>query len=202
MNDPYRSSSCPDASSGESNTPRACFICGARVALARLPARTAFAAVLAVGVFGANIACALLSYSLAREQREAVASLDATVSAIVRHASPRAAPALYYTSQDPVAPQPNNRVVEWEPEFVRQVQIVPESQQGRVLGFRLFGIKSFSLLGALGIENGDRIDAINGYEMSSPENALSAYESFRQTNDLVVRLNRRGRAMTLHYALR
>jgi general secretion pathway protein C len=57
------------------------------------------------------------------------------------------------------------------------------------------------LLGLLGIENGDRIEAVNGYDMSDPENALSAYNSFRRKNDALVLLNRRGQTLSLHYRI-
>jgi hypothetical protein len=39
----------------------------------------------------------------------------------------------------------------------------------------LFGIRPDTLLGTLGLENGDRLQTINGFDMASPEKALEAY---------------------------
>jgi len=48
-------------------------------------------------------------------------------------------------------------------ELMKQVRIVPEQDaSGKVAGVRLFGIRPESLLGALGLDNGDRLQSING----------------------------------------
>ena len=59
-------------------------------------------------------------------------------------------------------------------ELMRSARIVPEQENGKVVGIRLFGIRPETLLGTLGLENGDRLQTINGFDMASPEKALEA----------------------------
>jgi general secretion pathway protein C len=58
------------------------------------------------------------------------------------------------------------------------------------------------LLGLLGLEDGDRLDAINGKETTSPEALLEAYALVRSSEHLVVRVTRGGRAVNLDYRVR
>ena len=55
---------------------------------------------------------------------------------------------------------------------MREARIVPEQENGKVVGIRMFGIRPDTLLGMLGMENGDRLQTINGFDMASPEKAL------------------------------
>ena len=44
------------------------------------------------------------------------------------------------------------------------------------MGVRLFNIRPTSMLGALGLQNGDRLSSINGFEMNEPQKMLEAYQ--------------------------
>ena len=57
----------------------------------------------------------------------------------------------------------------------------------------MFGIRPETLLGTLGMENGDRLQTINGFDMASPEKALEAYARRRTADKLTISLNRQGR---------
>jgi general secretion pathway protein C len=83
-----------------------------------------------------------------------------------------------------------------------RLRVVPELENGSVVGVRLFGIKKDGWLGLLGLENGDRIDKVNGFELGSPERALQAYARLRTARHLRVELVRRGRPMTNDYVIR
>jgi general secretion pathway protein C len=186
--------------------------------------RTALAVVLGTGVVGANVASVLVSYWSARESTKAALSVDTTLAAITRRLPPPGGTARAASPTPPVAAPPSaealpwngifqmsdreflvdakmaNDVLEGEPAwFLRSIRIAPGQQRVGDVGIRLFGVTPHSLLGRLGIENGDRIETINGYEMTNPENALSAYESLRRKNDFLVTLNRHGQSLTLHY---
>jgi general secretion pathway protein C len=81
---------------------------------------------------------------------------------------------------------------------MRSARIVPEKgPDGKTVGIRLFGIRPDTLLGSLGLQNGDRIETINGFNMASPEDALNAYARLRSANKLAVKLTRRGQPTTL-----
>ena len=42
-------------------------------------------------------------------------------------------------------------------------RIVQDKEGGRVVGVKVYGIKPGSILATLGIENGDRLETINGF---------------------------------------
>jgi len=82
-------------------------------------------------------------------------------------------------------------------EFLKATRIVPDQQNGNVVGIRLFGITSGSLLAALGFENGDRLEAVNGYEVGTPEQMMTAYAKLRALEHITARIQRAGRVMNL-----
>ena len=90
-----------------------------------------------------------------------------------------------------------DKILENQAELMKSARIVPETKDGKVLGIRLFGIRPDTLLGTLGIQNGDRLDAINGFNMGSPEKALEAYARLRTATELDITLNRRGAPVTI-----
>jgi len=79
----------------------------------------------------------------------------------------------------------------------RQLRIVPEQQNGVPHGLRIFGVRSDTIMALIGLENGDRIDAINGKDISSPEKALEVYSKLRLTRVIELDLTRRGAPMKL-----
>lgn len=95
-----------------------------------------------------------------------------------------------------------DKILENQAELMRQARIVPEQENGKVVGIRLFGVRQDTLLGALGMENGDRLEKINGFDMTSPEKALEAYARLRTADHLTVSLNRRGQETNLDYNIR
>lgn len=85
-----------------------------------------------------------------------------------------------------------DKILENQAELMKSARIVPETKDGKVLGIRLFGIRPDTLLGTLGMQNGDRLESINGFNMGSPEKALEAYARLRTATELNISVNRRG----------
>jgi general secretion pathway protein C len=92
-----------------------------------------------------------------------------------------------------------DKILENQAELMKQARIVPEQENGKVVGIRLFGVRNDTLLGALGMENGDRLQSINGFDMTSPEKALEAYARLRTADHMTVQINRKGSNMNLDY---
>lgn len=95
-----------------------------------------------------------------------------------------------------------DKILENQADLMRQARIVPEQENGRVVGIRLFGVRPDTLLGTLGMENGDRLQTINGFDMSSPEKALEVYARLRTADKLTVQINRRGQNLNLDYNIK
>ncbi len=95
-----------------------------------------------------------------------------------------------------------DKILENQAELMRQARIVPEQENGKVVGIRLFGVRPDTLLGTLGMENGDRLEKINGFDMASPEKALEAYARLRTADHLTVSVNRRGQPTNLDFNIK
>ncbi|MBL8606271.1 MAG: general secretion pathway protein GspC [Myxococcales bacterium] len=95
-----------------------------------------------------------------------------------------------------------DKILENQADLMRQARIVPEQENGKVVGIRLFGVRPDTLLGHIGLENGDRLQTINGFEMGSPEKALEAYARLRTADKLTVQINRRGQNINLDYNIK
>jgi len=95
-----------------------------------------------------------------------------------------------------------DKILENQAELMRQARIVPEQENGKTVGIRLYGVRPDTLLGVLGMENGDRLEKINGFEMASPEKALEAYARLRTADHLTIQINRRGQQMNIDYNIK
>lgn len=95
-----------------------------------------------------------------------------------------------------------DQVLENQGELMKSARIVPEKEGDKVVGIRLFGVRPDSLLGTLGLENGDRLQSINGFEMGDPQKALEAYARLRSADKLTVTVNRRGKPTTIDFSIK
>jgi general secretion pathway protein C len=95
-----------------------------------------------------------------------------------------------------------DKILENQAELMRSARIVPEQQAGKVVGIRMFGIRPDTLLGTLGFQNGDRLESINGFNMASPEKALEAYARLRTASNLNVKVNRRGKPLSIDFRIK
>ncbi|HVY48192.1 MAG TPA: type II secretion system protein GspC [Minicystis sp.] len=93
-------------------------------------------------------------------------------------------------------------ILENQAELMRSARVVPEKEGDKIVGIRLFGIRQDSLLGTLGLENGDRLSSINGFEMSDPQKALEAYARLRTADHLTVSVNRHGSPMNIDFNIK
>lgn len=82
-----------------------------------------------------------------------------------------------------------------------QARIVPSFKNGKPNGFKLFSIKPNSIYSKLGLQNGDVIHKINGYEMSSPDKALEIYQKLKDASNITVDMTRRGQSKNFSYGV-
>ncbi len=87
-------------------------------------------------------------------------------------------------------------------QVARGARIVPAVQDGESQGFKLYAIRPNSIFAKVGLNNGDTIREINGFELSSPDRALEVYQRVRNASNLEVEVERRGERMTLDYSIR
>lgn len=96
-----------------------------------------------------------------------------------------------------------DHILENQGEFMKSARVVPEkTADGKVAGIRLFGVRPDTLLGTLGMKNGDRLETINGFNMGNPEEALNAYARLRTANKLTIKVTRRGQPTSIDFNIK
>lgn len=83
-----------------------------------------------------------------------------------------------------------------------QARIVPAFKDGQSQGFKLFSIRPDSLYTKIGIQNGDVIRRINGYDLNSPEKALEIYTKLRDASRIDIEIERNGNNLRKTYNVR
>jgi general secretion pathway protein C len=86
-------------------------------------------------------------------------------------------------------------------DLATKARIVPSFKNGVANGFKLFSIVPDSLYSKIGIQNGDVIHRINGYEMNSPDKALEIYQKLRDANRIEIEFERRGDTIHNSYSI-
>ena len=86
-------------------------------------------------------------------------------------------------------------------DLATKARIVPSFKNGVANGFKLFSIVPDSLYSKIGVQNGDVIRRINGYEMNSPDKALEIYQKLRDANRIEIELERRGETLRKSYSI-
>jgi general secretion pathway protein C len=86
--------------------------------------------------------------------------------------------------------------------FAKGLRAVPAVVDGKIIGFRLYAITAASAPGRLGLANGDTLQAINGFELSSIEKTLEVYTKLREASALELSILRRGKPVTLNVSIR
>jgi general secretion pathway protein C len=82
-----------------------------------------------------------------------------------------------------------------------QARIVPSFKNGVANGFKLFSIQPGSLYASIGIQNGDVIQRVNGYEINSPEKALELYQKLKEAGQVRIDGERAGRPFSKEYTI-
>lgn len=83
-----------------------------------------------------------------------------------------------------------------------QARIVPAFKDGVAQGFKLFSIRPDSIYSKIGIQNGDVIKRINGYDLNSPEKALEIYSKLKEASRIDIEVERNGANVRKTYNVR
>ena len=81
-------------------------------------------------------------------------------------------------------------------------RVVPAVKNGKPDGFKLYAIRPSSVYSKLGLTNGDTLQSINGFELTTADKALEVYTKLREATSLEVEVTRRGKPITLKYSIR
>ncbi len=81
-------------------------------------------------------------------------------------------------------------------------RVVPAVKNGKPDGFKLYAIRPSSVYAKLGLTNGDTIQSINGFDLTTADKALEVYTKLREATSLEMEVTRRGKPVTLKYTIR
>ncbi|MBA3542758.1 MAG: general secretion pathway protein GspC, partial [Deltaproteobacteria bacterium] len=81
-------------------------------------------------------------------------------------------------------------------------RVVPSMKNGKPDGFKLYAIRPTSVYSKIGLTNGDTLQSINGFELTSADKALEVYTKLREASALEVEITRRGKPFTIKYNIR
>ncbi|MBK7861663.1 MAG: general secretion pathway protein GspC [Archangiaceae bacterium] len=83
-----------------------------------------------------------------------------------------------------------------------QARIVPAFKDGVAQGFKLFSIRPDSIYTKIGVQNGDVLKRINGYDLNSPEKALEIYSKLKEASRIDIEIERNGSTVRKTYNVR
>jgi len=100
-----------------------------------------------------------------------------------------------------VAESSRQRILEEQKALFRRMRWIQEREGDNdvQVGVRVFGVRPTSMLGRLGLENGDRLVRVGTILLDSPENEAKAIKLLRTAKQTTLDINRRGKPLTLHY---
>lgn len=85
--------------------------------------------------------------------------------------------------------------------MMRQARIIPYVKDGEPIGFKLYSIRPNTLYSKLGLKNGDAILKLNGVALTSPDQALEAYQGMKNAKTVTMDIVRRGEPKVLKYEI-
>jgi hypothetical protein len=85
--------------------------------------------------------------------------------------------------------------------IAKGARMVPAMKDGKPEGIKLYAIRPSSVYAKLGLTNGDTLVAINGFPLVSVDKALEVYTKIREAKLIVLDVVRRGKPLTLAYAI-
>ena len=83
----------------------------------------------------------------------------------------------------------------------KSARIVPAFTAGMPAGFKLYAIHPGSLFERVGLQNGDTLMTINGFDLASPDKSLEVYSLIREMNPLELAYTRHGERRTLDISI-
>lgn len=81
-------------------------------------------------------------------------------------------------------------------------RVVPAVANGKPIGFKLYAIRPSSVFARLGLQNGDTLTQINGFDLTSADKALEAYTKLREATTLQVDVQRGGKAVSIYVTVK
>lgn len=93
-------------------------------------------------------------------------------------------------------------ILEEQLSLMKMARVIPYTESGKIVGFKVFSSQNESLLNKLGLQNGDIVKNINGMDISNPTQALAMYGKLRSLKNLSMVVSRGGKELNLNFNIR
>jgi general secretion pathway protein C len=84
---------------------------------------------------------------------------------------------------------------------VRQMRVAPYSQQNKVIGMRVEGVKEGTIISQAGIKDRDVVTMVNNQKIDSYQKALQVFSKVRNQDQIMVCVLRSGKMQQLNYRM-
>lgn len=81
--------------------------------------------------------------------------------------------------------------------IAKTARVVPAVEDGKRVGYKLYAIRPSSLWARVGFRNGDTVAAINGHDLTDPDDGFELYQRLFEAPTLTVEVIRRDATVTL-----
>ncbi|MFO7929974.1 MAG: type II secretion system protein GspC [Desulfosalsimonas sp.] len=85
--------------------------------------------------------------------------------------------------------------------LMRQVRVRPYFEDGESRGIMLSGIRGGSIFEEMGLESGDIIQAVNGEEIRSMDDAMGFYQDLQSAGEVRLEIKRDGTQQSINYRI-
>ncbi len=85
---------------------------------------------------------------------------------------------------------------------VYKARVIPHYQGGKSKGYKIVGVRPNTLYSMIGIRSGDVIKAVGDEEITNPKKALAIFDQMKDSDNITLEVERRGRKVTLEYAIK
>ncbi|HEY0250926.1 MAG TPA: type II secretion system protein GspC [Kofleriaceae bacterium] len=86
--------------------------------------------------------------------------------------------------------------------LAKGARVVPAVKDGKPDGFKLYAIRPSSVFSKLGLQNGDTLQSVNNFDLTSAQSALEAFTKLQSASTLQLTVTRRGKQEQLTYSIR
>ncbi len=84
-------------------------------------------------------------------------------------------------------------------EISTQARMVAAFEDGKPIGFRVLSMKPGSVFEKIGLQNGDIITHVNGYELNSPDKGLELYQKMKTNSQFNIDVKKSGASSSVTY---
>ena len=95
-----------------------------------------------------------------------------------------------------------NRILNDPTQVMKGGRLGPYIKDGKPLGFKFYTVRANSAYAKIGLQTGDVLQSVNGFEITSPDKALEVYTKLKSASSLSLTILRNDQPMTIQYTVR